>query len=537
MLPRVRYSAIFAGLLAALSVVAWLVFLPIQFGGATAYVVINGNSMLPTYERGDLVILRREAVYAVGDIVTYFNTDINQHVIHRIVEMRDGVFVLKGDNNEWLDRETPVASRIVGKAWLHFPGMGNWLIWFQTPLGLSVLSAVIFLILASMYVFNDPERRKRMRKFLSGMRSVPVSIQFSPQISSGATTMPSLGRQLEALIFAVVVLFILSAMLAYVAFTNEETLSRQVDTEYVHIGVFSYFATPQPGVYDAGSPSTGDPIFLRSTCEVTARYDYRLTGMGLSDVKGTISLRAEVSDVNGWRRTFVLAPETAFEGASAVVQAALNPCQIINEMRAAEELTGVRRSNYQLALVPEVKVQATLPGNLPLGTIIEPALNFVLDDSQMYVLRDPNRTDPLSPFQPETRVTVSSIPNTIQLPGGLMLQVGIARVIALMGLGTALILAIFLFFQVSAQLKRDPILSIFLRYGGLIVTVNQANFELRSREILISSIEDAIKLAERNTTVVLHLPRADRHDFLVEGNGAVYRYSVPRAQKVLEVKL
>ena len=37
---------------------AWIIFAPMQFGGQVAYVIVNGNSMEPLYQPGDLVIVR-----------------------------------------------------------------------------------------------------------------------------------------------------------------------------------------------------------------------------------------------------------------------------------------------------------------------------------------------------------------------------------------------------------------------------------------------------------------------------------------------
>src|SRR3972149_2376845 len=95
----IRFSSFFSAVLLMTILAALIFFLPIQFGGATAYVMIDGNSMEPVYHRGDLVIVRRETAYFVGDIVTYFNRDLKRNVIHRIVALQDGVFTIKGDNN------------------------------------------------------------------------------------------------------------------------------------------------------------------------------------------------------------------------------------------------------------------------------------------------------------------------------------------------------------------------------------------------------------------------------------------------------
>jgi signal peptidase I len=56
---------------AALVAVWFVCFRPSALGGWVTYVVIRGDSMLPTYETGDLVVLTPQPTYRVGDVVGY----------------------------------------------------------------------------------------------------------------------------------------------------------------------------------------------------------------------------------------------------------------------------------------------------------------------------------------------------------------------------------------------------------------------------------------------------------------------------------
>ncbi|MBI2332579.1 MAG: S24 family peptidase, partial [Chloroflexi bacterium] len=47
----------------------WFIFAPVQLGGPLTYVIVNGNSMEPGYLLGDLVLVREEAAYGLGDAV------------------------------------------------------------------------------------------------------------------------------------------------------------------------------------------------------------------------------------------------------------------------------------------------------------------------------------------------------------------------------------------------------------------------------------------------------------------------------------
>ena len=129
--------------LAALSLVAivlWFALLrPAELGGPVQYVIIEGTSMEPTLSSGDLVLVRRQDDYAVGDVIS-FRTPIGP-VIHRIIDgnARDG-FVLMGDNNGAADSWRPTPANIVGRAWVTLPG-GERLRWLA-PISLSVSGAL-----------------------------------------------------------------------------------------------------------------------------------------------------------------------------------------------------------------------------------------------------------------------------------------------------------------------------------------------------------------------------------------------------------
>ncbi|MBI5714926.1 MAG: S24/S26 family peptidase [Chloroflexi bacterium] len=77
-----------ASLSLILTVGLWWFFAPAQFGGQTTYLIINGNSMSPLLQSGDLVIVRANSFYQIGDVVAYRHPDVGA-IIHRIVE-RDG---------------------------------------------------------------------------------------------------------------------------------------------------------------------------------------------------------------------------------------------------------------------------------------------------------------------------------------------------------------------------------------------------------------------------------------------------------------
>ncbi len=125
----------------------WFAFLrPTIWGGPLTYVVIRGTSMQPTYQPGDLVLVRQEAEYGPGDIVAYRvpddDLDSDLMLIHRIIGgSGEQGFTLLGDNNPDEDIWYPKDSDIVGRPVFHISSVGLVLTFLRNPLVLASLAA------------------------------------------------------------------------------------------------------------------------------------------------------------------------------------------------------------------------------------------------------------------------------------------------------------------------------------------------------------------------------------------------------------
>ena len=75
---------------------------------------VSSNSMMPVFQKGDLIIIKEEKEYKVGDIVTFKDSSGNL-VTHRIIEKCENVFYTKGDNNNTKDEEKINNFQIIGK--------------------------------------------------------------------------------------------------------------------------------------------------------------------------------------------------------------------------------------------------------------------------------------------------------------------------------------------------------------------------------------------------------------------------------------
>ena len=146
--------------------VAWMfTFRPQSLGGPAGYVMVRGISMEPTFDGGDLVIVRPADSYGVGDVIAYrVHTDGAEDVIviHRIIggTTVDGLIV-QGDNNASADDWHPKHADIVGKAWLHLPRAGLVLSFLHAPLPLASLAMGITVAVLLVPSKERPEKRPR----------------------------------------------------------------------------------------------------------------------------------------------------------------------------------------------------------------------------------------------------------------------------------------------------------------------------------------------------------------------------------------
>ena len=117
--------------------------LPMPFGYGAA-VVLTG-SMEPTIGTSDLIIVAERPVYAVDDIVVYQSGKML--VVHRILEIADGIVTTKGDANNAPDAPVEL-SAVKGKVVTVIPGVGAVAKILKTPAATAVLviGAVVLMV-------------------------------------------------------------------------------------------------------------------------------------------------------------------------------------------------------------------------------------------------------------------------------------------------------------------------------------------------------------------------------------------------------
>ena len=121
----------------------WILFAPPQLGGQASMVIVDGNSMQPSYHQGDLIIIRSADYYQIGDIVAYKHLQMGKYVIHRIIAEELNRFVLQGDNNTWTDGFKPSQAEIIGKHWIRIPKIGILITWLRKPIYFAFFASLL----------------------------------------------------------------------------------------------------------------------------------------------------------------------------------------------------------------------------------------------------------------------------------------------------------------------------------------------------------------------------------------------------------
>jgi len=110
-------------------VIAYAVNIALGFilGTETPVVAVFSDSMVPTFFRGDMMLVYGEKNLKVGDVVVFDSPDRKYPIIHRIHEIRDGGIITKGDNNPSTDEGRWGAiplEKVYGKIFLKIPLLG-----------------------------------------------------------------------------------------------------------------------------------------------------------------------------------------------------------------------------------------------------------------------------------------------------------------------------------------------------------------------------------------------------------------------------
>jgi signal peptidase I len=133
--------------------VALLVFLwPTRLGGSSELLVVHGDSMEPTFDHGDIVLVRSSGHYDVGDTVAFrvpSGPAEGMRVVHRIVALdaTTGRLTTRGDNRATNDHFEITALDVDGRVLVRIPWAGHVLFvmsrWWVLAAALGALTVLL----------------------------------------------------------------------------------------------------------------------------------------------------------------------------------------------------------------------------------------------------------------------------------------------------------------------------------------------------------------------------------------------------------
>jgi len=109
----------------------------------TRMFVVKSGSMTPTIQVDDAVLVKPQAVYRPGDIIS-FTSHHGNVVTHRIIGVKsDGSFMTKGDANAAADQWPLDRSAVIGKEYLVIPWIGK--LWLDALVLVSLVALYLWL--------------------------------------------------------------------------------------------------------------------------------------------------------------------------------------------------------------------------------------------------------------------------------------------------------------------------------------------------------------------------------------------------------
>ena len=520
--------------------VAWYFLAPQSVGGRVAYTVVTGQSMEPTLRADDLAIVREAPSYGRGDAVAYRSSHLGQIVLHRIVEVEDGRFVLQGDNNDFLDADHPRSSDVIGRLWVRIPKAGFFVSYLRSPVGLAACGVAILSILG---FFSTGERRRRRARRLRSDSDHGDTVEQLP-ISKPAY-LPAIGRPpvraVQVGAIAVLLCMAAYALFGYAAFTRSLFKRTERDIDYSHRAAFEYSAAaPEGPVYQAPKVRTGDPVFVRLVDQLDVAFDYSFETDATADVKAAGRMDAVLRSDNGWTRAIEIAAPTVSRDGQLRLSGRLDLDEIESVVRRVERMTGMAPGTYGVSLEPHIEVAGTIAGE-DINESFEPALAFQLDDIQLGLVRpDHNGTKtPLADLLEPARdgsITSHELVAQPLVIGGREVSVVAARRSALTGLAIGVLLLVA--FGI-AWMRRRPVgelQRIQARYGSLLIRIEDVP-DLGRETVDVPDFETLVRLAQQFEQPIMCLAQHEDHIYMLYFDGLLYRYRISGGTEPIELRV
>lgn len=485
---------------------AWAAFAPPQFGGTATYVSTYGTSMEPKLHKGDLVLVRPESDYHVGQVVAYHSNELHTVVLHRIVDRDGDRFVFKGDNNTWLDTDRPERSQLIGSIRMVLPGGGDKLQLLHSPPGMGIATAIVVVPFLGVRKRKGRGQEPSPTKSKTKVPSAPFAESFTFFARSPK------GRAFAGIAVATIVL-------AGYAWTRPLSESQTADLTLDEIGAFSYTADVPSAtdVYIDGQLVTGEPIYLNLVNRIDVGFDYSVSAMRPLGVTGTARLDLVVSDSIGWTRTIPLVPDTTFTGEKVHIGGPVDLSSIRAMIATTEARTGVTHDTYKVSLRPVVHRTLEL-GAVASDGAFAPTLDLRLDELVLAV--DDFSPDKLSP----TKGGLMSAERTVPARASLLmidLDVAILRNASLLLMLAAGMLLVAEYARYRREAASDESMAV-TALGGSVVPVATVT-GATAHACAVESLRDLVPLAEAFNAPILRLTDGSG-SYVVVGGTTSYWY-------------
>lgn len=141
--------------------------LPMPFGYGAA-VVLTG-SMEPTIHVNDVILVAEQPTYAENEIAVYQSGSIL--VVHRILDITDGMVTTKGDANNAPDAPVELSS-VKGKVVGVIPGVGGIVKILKTPTATAIMLVGAVLLLEASFRKDKAKGDDQLEKIKEEIRKL-----------------------------------------------------------------------------------------------------------------------------------------------------------------------------------------------------------------------------------------------------------------------------------------------------------------------------------------------------------------------------
>lgn len=121
-----------------------------------AQLTVLSGSMEPEFAPGDVLLIKKQDSYQVGDVVTF--SQGGTLITHRITGIQESGFQTKGDANNVEDDWILLPEQIHGKLQLVILGVGNFLLFLKSPLGVLCMVVAGFLLIQLSYILDKKKQ-------------------------------------------------------------------------------------------------------------------------------------------------------------------------------------------------------------------------------------------------------------------------------------------------------------------------------------------------------------------------------------------